>query len=130
MGAPGHAHDLSRFDTGHIGPCVGGLLLICCPVSTRSKRRGRAAVGGDRTPASRSLSALTAPLSRSRSASAVMTRAGRQAGELLEAGAHREAVRSARWAAPVDRLAITPPSAYDSARIPRRGGGGLIRPDV
>src|SRR5215213_481017 len=51
---------------------------------------------------------------------------GRQAGELLEAGAHREAVRSARWAVPIERLATTPPSAYDSARIPRRGGAALM----
>jgi hypothetical protein len=39
----------------------------------------------------------------------------RQVGELLEAGAHREAVWSARWAVPIDRLATTPASTYDSA---------------
>src|SRR5918995_3325831 len=36
----------------------------------------------------------------------------------------------ARPAVPIDRLATTPPSAYDPARVPRHGGGGLIRPDV
>ena len=27
---PGHAHELSRLDSGPVGPCVGGLLPICC----------------------------------------------------------------------------------------------------
>src|SRR5215217_8425593 len=40
------------------------------------------------------------------------------------------AAAGARLAVPIDRLATTPSSAYDPARVPRRGGGGLIRPDV
>ena len=42
-GAPGRSHDLSRFDSGHVGPCVGGLLPICCPAITCGWRRGHEA---------------------------------------------------------------------------------------
>ena len=56
--APGRSDDLSRFDSGHVGPCVGELLPICCPVSTRGWRRGHEAEGSagpdDRGPARRS----------------------------------------------------------------------------
>jgi hypothetical protein len=43
VGAPEHSHDLPRFDSGHGGPCVGGLLPMCCPVPSRGWRRGHAA---------------------------------------------------------------------------------------
>jgi hypothetical protein len=35
MEVPEHSHDLSRFDSGRVGPWVGELLPICCPVPTR-----------------------------------------------------------------------------------------------